>query len=182
MCYRVGCSWQSIWDLWDLNEIKTNVKKLLASCCRADTVHGKRLSSCQLSPTYLSSTLSSMVASAKAKKSSIQTNLCFVFRVWNIAPIFVCFFVILNLKIMGNGHAWTISTGACKGLNPTSLFSVALRHLENAATKLERKLHRWLEGIEMGGKRKTDFFLLDFPFLWGFGIDPEWEKSLEVKQ
>ena len=31
---------------------------------------------------------------------------------------------------MGNGHAWTIPTGACKGLNPTSLFSVALRHLE----------------------------------------------------
>ena len=64
-----------------LNEIKTNIKMLMASCCQADTVHGKRLSSCQLSPTYLSSTLSSMVASAKAKKSNIETNLCFVFLV-----------------------------------------------------------------------------------------------------
>ena len=34
----------------------------------------------------------------------------------------------------------------------------------NAATKLGRKLHRWLEGIEMGGKRKTDFSYLNFPF------------------
>ena len=34
----------------------------------------------------------------------------------------------------------------------------------NAATKLGRKLHRWLEGIEKGGKRKTDFSYLIFPF------------------
>ena len=34
----------------------------------------------------------------------------------------------------------------------------------NAATKLGRKLQRWLEGIEKGGKRKTDFSYLIFPF------------------
>ena len=66
---------------------------------------------------------------------------------------------------MGNGHAWTIST-----LVPAKVFKSDFSLLRcaatprNAATKLGRKLHRWLEGIEKGGKRKTDFSYLIFPF------------------
>ena len=125
--------------------------------------------------TNLSSTLSSMVASAKAKNQMFK--LIFVlFFVSEILHSICCFFVILNLKILGNGRAWTIST-----LVPAKVFKSDFSLLRCAATPRKCSHHVGEEITSMiggnweGRKTKNRLFLLDFPFLWGFGIGPEWE-------
>ena len=163
---RVEWCWQSIY----LNEIQTNDKKLLASCCQADIVHVK-LSAV----TNLSSTLSSRVASAKAKKSNIQTNLCFVFRVWNIALnlLFFC-----NPELKGYGQRACMDyfhSGACKGFQIRLLSSRLRCDTSKCSHQVGEEITSMIGGNWEGRKTKNRLFLLDFPFLWGFGIDPEWE-------
>ena len=56
-------------------------------------------------------------------------------------------------------------SSACKGFQIRLLSSRLRCDTSKCSHQVGRKLHRrWLEGIEKGGKRKTDFSYLIFPF------------------
>ena len=111
---------------------------------------------------------------SKREKSNVQTNLSFVFRVWNIA-LNLLFFCNPELKLKDYAQR------ACMEVVPAKVFKSDFSLLGCAATPRKCSHHVGEEITSMiggnweGRKTKNRLFLLDFPFLWGFGIDPEWE-------